>query len=281
MATITTNSRSLGFERTNRRTHKAGMPFILQVFTMAWRAIRITLRSPAEFLPGIFISIFFLLIYQDTLGNASGFLPGLAGKSYLGFILPLSVISTALSGASLAGQSIVRDIDNGYFDKLSLTPVSRAALVLGPMIAGALLLAAQATLVVILGVIMGLRPETGIGGIITLLGYALLTGLAFSGFTVGVALITGSPGATAGTSFLFFPLSFLTATFVPLDLLSGWIQTAATFNPITYILEAMRYLMLQGWDVEIMTRGLLSCLLMAGITYSFALYGLRVRSRRK
>lgn len=280
MTTITSNSGSISFGRT-RTARKAGMPFILQVLMMAWRAIRITLRTPAEFLPGIFISVFFLLIYQDTLGNASSFLPGLAGKSYLGFILPLSVISTALSGASLAGQSIVRDIDNGYFDKLSLTPVSRAALVLGPMIAGALLLAFQALIVVLLGVVLGLRPETGVAGIITMLGYALLIGLAFSGFTVGVALLTGSPGATAGSSFLFFPLSFLTATFVPLNLLSGWIQTAATYNPITYVLEAMRFLMLEGWDVEIMVRGLLACFAMAVVTYSFALYGLRVRSRRK
>ncbi len=281
MATIQTTTTGAIKLAGKRTRHTARMPFLWQVSMMAWRAIRITLRTPAEFLPGVFISVFFLFIYQDTLGNASGFLPGLAGKSYLGFILPLSVISTALSGASLAGQSIVRDIDNGYFDKLSLTPVSRSALVLGPMLAGALLLAFQALIVVVLGVILGLRPETGVGGIFTLLGYALLTGLAFSGFTVGIALLTGSPGATAGSSFLFFPLSFLTATFVPLDLLSGWIQTAATYNPITYILEAMRHLMLEGWDIEIMTRGFLSCLLMAAVTYSFALYGMRVRVRRK
>jgi ABC-2 type transport system permease protein len=266
-----------GAERTQTRR----MPLILQISLMTTRALKITLRSPAEFLPGIMISIFFLLIYQDTLGNASGFLPGLAGKSYLGFILPLSVVSAALSGASIAGQSIVRDIDNGYFDKLSLTPISRTALVLGPMLAGAVLLALQAAVVVAVGFVMGLRPETGILGVVALIGYALLVGMAFSGLTVGVALMTGSPGATAGSSFLFFPLSFLTATFVPLQLLSGWIQTAATYNPITYVLEVMRYLMLDGWSGELMLRALGSCAVMALITYSFALYGLRVRSRRK
>ncbi|MCU0513305.1 MAG: ABC transporter permease [Anaerolineae bacterium] len=279
MASIT-STRTLSAAGSQRAAIRK-MPYLHQVSMMTWRAVRLTLRNPAEIIPGIIISIFFLVIYQDTLGNASGFLPGLAGRSYLGFILPLSVVSTALSGASLAGQAIVRDIDNGYFDKLSLTPISRSALILGPMIAGALLLVLQTSLVVALGVVMGLRPETGPLGILVMLGYALLIGGAFSGLTVGVALMTGSPGATAGSSFLFFPLSFLTATFVPLNLLSGWIQTAATYNPITYVLEAMRGLMLQGWDAEQLIRGVLSCAVMAAITYSFAFYGLRVRSRRK
>ena len=92
---------------------------------------------------------------------------------------------------------------------------------------------------------------------------------------------SGNAAATQGASFLFFPLSFLTATFVPVDLLSGWIKTAAIYNPITYILEAMRTLLNTGWDAEIMARGFASILLMAIITYTFAIFSLRARVRRK
>ncbi|NJR12941.1 ABC transporter permease, partial [bacterium] len=80
---------------------------------------------------------------------------------------------------------------------------------------------------------------------------------------------------------LFFPLTFLTATFVPLDLLSGWIKTAATYNPITYVLNAMRALMLDGWDANALMSGLVACAILAAITYSFAILSLRARTRRK
>src|SRR5512140_1393717 len=138
------------------------MPFGLQVTTMTWRYLVTVFRTPAAVVPGLLISVFFLLVYNSTLGQASSFLPGLAGKSYLGFILPLSVVSAALSGAGVAGQAIVRDITSGYFDKLMLTPISRVALLLGSIFAGAIILGLQAALVTSMGVLMGLRPETGL-----------------------------------------------------------------------------------------------------------------------
>jgi len=257
------------------------MPFFQTVLALTWRTLVNNFRVPAAVLPGIIISLFFLIIYEASLGGASNFLPGLAGKSYLGFILPLSVISSALSGASLAGESIVRDIENGYFDKLMLTPVSRAALVLGPMIAGAMLLGLQTLVVIATGLVLGLNPATGVLGLAALVGYALLLGMAFSGFTVGIALFTGSGAATQGASFLFFPLSFLTATFVPLELLNGWIRTAAEWNPITYILGATRSLMLDGWQVEKLIPGLIACAIMGVVLFTFASFGLRSRVKRR
>ncbi len=261
------------------RVRETRMPLWQQITMLAWRSLVVTLRTPAVVIPSLIISVFFLLVYEATLGDAANFF--LSGQSYLGFILPLSIVSAALSGAGTAGQAIVRDIENGYFDKLLLTPVSRGAVLLGPMIAGAIVLVLQTGLVTIVGLFMGLDPATGIVGLLTMLLFALLLGIAFAGFTVGIALRSGNAAATQGASFLFFPLSFLTATFVPVDLLSGWIKTAAVYNPITYILEAMRTLLNTGWDAEIMARGFASILLMAAITYTFAIFSLRARVRRK
>lgn len=255
------------------------MPFLHQVSMLTLRTLKTNLRVPAAVVPGLIISIFFLFIYEATLGGAANFF--LAGQSYLGFILPLSVVSSALSGASIAGESIVRDIERGYFDKLMLTPVSRAALVLGPMIAGALLLGMQTAVVVVIALLMGLNPATGLPGLLMVLGFAVLLGVGFSGFTVGIALRTGSGAATQGAGFLFFPLSFLTATFVPLDLLTGWIKVAATYNPITYILDAMRTLLNSGWDTEIVLRGLSSCLALGLVLFVWAVISLRSRTRRR
>ena len=261
------------------RVRETRMPLWQQITMLAWRSLVVTLRTPAVVIPSLIISVFFLLVYEATLGDAANFF--LSGQSYLGFILPLSIVSAALSGAGTAGQAIVRDIENGYFDKLLLTPVNRGAVLLGPMIAGAIVLVLQTGLVTIVGLLMGLDPATGVVGLLTMLLFALLLGIAFAGFTVGIALRSGNAAATQGASFLFFPLSFLTATFVPVDLLSGWIKTAAIYNPITYILEAMRTLLNTGWDAEIMARGFASILLMAAITYTFAIFSLRARVRRK
>lgn len=261
------------------RGERERMPFLLQVTTMTWRTLLTNLRVPAVILPPLIISGFFLLVYNSTLSGAANFF--LRGQSYLGFILPLSVVSAALSGASVAGTSIVRDIENGYYDKLMLTPISRAALLLGPMIAGAILLAAQTVVVVSMGLLLGLEPVTGLPGLLALIGIALLLGVGFSGFTVGIALRTGSAAATSGGSFIFFPLSFLTATFVPYDLLTGWIKTAAFWNPITYILDAMRALLNTGWDGEVLLRGLGSCAVLGVLLFIWAYTGLRARSKRR
>lgn len=257
------------------------MPFWRQVTTMTWRSLVTNFRTPGVIVPPLIISVFFLFVYEATLGRASGFIPGLGENSYLGFILPLSIISAALSGAGVAGQSIVRDVENGYFDKLMLTPISRAALLLGPMFAGAIILLLQTAAVMAVGLVMGLRPATGLWGILFVLGFAILLGAGFAGFTVGVALRSGNAAATQGASFLFFPASFLTATFVPVELLSGWIQTAAIYNPITYILEAMRAVLNTGWDTGLMLRGLSSCLFLGAIMFAFALLSLRARTQRK
>jgi ABC-2 type transport system permease protein len=259
-------------KKTNR------MPLLGQVIMMTRRNLATLFREPTWILP-IFLGVFFLLIYTGSLSGAASFF--LSGQSYLGFILPLSVISTALSAASSAGQAIIRDIESGYFDKLLLTPISRSALLLGPMNAAAIALVIQICPLVVIALLMGLDPATGVIGLVLLLGYALLIGLGLAGFIVGIALRTSNAGATASASFLVFPLTFLTATFTPVELLTGWIRVAARFNPITYILEATRALLNTGWEGEVMLRGLVVSVSLCAITFAFALFSLRARTKRR
>jgi len=220
------------------------------------------------------------VIYESTLGKAAGFLPGLSGSSYLAFILPLSIVSSALAGSSIAAQNLVRDIESGYFDKLQLTPISRAALLLGPILAGALILGFQASVVIGVGVLLGLESATGVAGLLVVIAMAVLLGTGFAGFTVSAALGSGNAAVTQSASFLFFPLTFLTASFVPLELLDGWLYTAARLNPITYVLEAMRQVLTTGWDTAVIWQGVAACLILAVAMYALAVYALRIRTRR-
>ncbi len=257
---------------------KASLPY--QIALITWRNLVTVFRTPPALIPPIVISVFFLLIYESTLGEAAGFIPSLSGNSYLGFILPLSIVSASLSGSGIAAQNLVRDVESGYFDKLLLTPVSRAALLLGPIFAGAVILGLQASIVVGVAMLMGLEPATGFAGLLAVIGMAILLGTGFAGFTVSAALGSGSAAATQGASFLFFPLTFLTASFVPLDLLSGWLKTAAQLNPITYVLEAMRAILNTGWDSTLIWQGVAACLALGTAMYVLAVFALRVRTRR-
>lgn len=254
------------------------LSFPVQVLMLTRRNLLILVRTPAAVLPPLLISAFFLLVYQSSLSNIA-VLPAFGGQSYLGFILPVSIVSASLSGAGLAGQSLVRDLESGYFTKLLLTPASRGALVLAAIFSGAVMLGLQAVIITLIALLMGLQPATGVAGLGVVLGLAVLLGVGFSGFTVAIALRTGSAAATQGGSFAFFPLTFITSTFVPEDLLSGWIKAAAPFNPITHLLDAMRATLNSGWDQAGLWRGILAACLMGALTYAMALLSLRARTR--
>jgi ABC-2 type transport system permease protein len=246
------------------------------------RYLRTVLRSPASFLPSFIISVFTLLIYKESLGGAASFLPGLTGKNYVAFILPGAILSSALSSSGIAGQAIVRDISTGYFDKLLLTPVRRTVLLLSATLVGAVLLGVQTTLVAIVGVLLGLNPPTGILGIAAVIGIAVLVGNALGGFTVGIALRSGNPAATQGASFLFFPLTLLTAAFTPIELLGPTLRKVAEINPITYVLNSMRTMLLDGWgNTSMILTGVFITLAISILTFGFAFTGLQSRTRRK
>jgi ABC-2 type transport system permease protein len=259
------------------KTKRAGL--LWQIALVMWRNLVTISRTPEALLPPLGISLFFLVIYNSTLGEAAGFIPSI-GDSYLGFILPLSIVSSALGGSGIAAQNLVRDIESGYFDKLLLTPISRTALLLGAILAGALILGVQAGIVVGVALVMGLSAATGLVGLLVVILLAVLLGVGFAGFTVSAALGSGSAAATQGASFVFFPLTFLAPTFVPLEFLGGWLKTAARFNPITYVLEAMRATINVGWDGGALLQGVLACLILAVITYALAVTALRARTRR-
>jgi ABC-2 type transport system permease protein len=264
---------------TIKQDRKNTLSLPVNVFLLVVRSLTTIIRTPEALLPPLAISIFFLVIYQSTLGKASSFIPGIGG-SYLGFILPLSIVSGSLSGSGIAAQNLVRDIERGYFDKLLLTPVRRAALLLAPIMAGAVILGIQSAIVVAVGLMLGLKPATGLPGLLVVIGLGILLGIGFAGFTVSAALGSGSAAATQGASFLFFPLTFLAPTFVPLSLLSGWLAVAAKLNPITYVMEAMRSLLNTGWDARAIGISILACLILATATYALAAFALTVRTRR-
>lgn len=225
------------------------MARVIDILVLVVRSLRNSLRVPAALIPNVAISVFFLFVFTAGLSSLEN-LPGFEG-SYLAFIIPVSIVSASVGGAGEAGQSLIRDLESGYFTKLLLTPTSRLALVWGPMVAGAMLLTGQVVLILALGLVMGLESATGVPGLVLVLVYAFLWGMAFAGYAVFIALKTKNGAAAQAATFAFFPLVFLSTTFVPIEYIEAtWLRWAATVNPTTYIYAAMRSLLINGWEAR-------------------------------
>ena len=173
------------------------------------------------------------------------------------------------------------DIQGGYLDRLLLTPVSRTTLLLGLMVADFMLVCALTIPVVIIGLVIGVHFATGIGGILVFILLAGIWGLAFTGFPYAIALKTGNPTAVNNAFLLFFPFAFLTSAYLPQESLTGWLSTAADYNPTTYLLKGMRSLILEGWDATSLLQAIGAVGFVGGVSFSLAFLALRGRVRHK
>ncbi len=249
--------------------------YLRDLRSMAGRALRQLPREPLAVLPAIFIPAFF---YTVNLGALENLARGSAGFSYKAFLLPMA-IAFAVTGMSRA-QMLVSDVVDGYFDRLVLTPVRRSALLLGLMVADVVIIVLLCLPVLAIGFGVGIRFSTGPAGILVFLAVSALWGLAFTGFPYAVALWTGSPAAVGASYVVFFPLFFLSDAVVPKQLATGWFSTIATYNPITYLLGALRSLISGGWQTGPLLEGLAALGGLLAVSLSLALLALRSRTNR-
>ncbi len=221
------------------------------------RAIRESLRTPDSLIPTMFIPLFFLVVNVGQTARIfpSGDTPFLAGQNYAAFQLPSSLLLSASFGS--AALYLVEEIEGGYFDKLRATPISRMAIVAGRLYAELVKTVGIAAVMVLIALPFGIRIESGIPGFLVLLVLVALWAVVFSGFMQLIAIKTRSAAATQGASMVFFPLLFLTPNFVPRQLLTRPMEIAATINPVTYIMEAVRSLILDGFDWSVLGLGFL------------------------
>ncbi len=245
--------------------------------SVALRALRLTMREPEAVLPALIIPLFFFVV---NVGALQQFVEASAppGFSYKAFQLPLAII-TAVTGVSRA-SSLVVDIQDGYFDRLLLTPIRRISLLLGLMVADFVLVVVLTIPVLILGFVLGVRFETGPLGVLVFILLSGFWGLVFTGFPYAIALKTGNPAAVNSSFLLFFPFVFLTTAFLPKEALTGWLAAIATVNPVTYMLAALRSLILVGWDWTAIGQSVVAIAVMGAVSMPLAFAALRGRLKR-
>ena len=226
------------------------------------RALREALRAPEALFPVFFIPLFFLVV---NTGQAAKIFPSaktafLHGQGYGAFQLPTTLLLAGSFGS--AAFFLVEEIEGGYFDKLRATPVARTAIVLGRLIAEAAKGLFVGAVIIALAIVFGVSVASGVLGFVLIVVLTALWGVVYAGFMQLLAMKTRSAAATQSGSLVFFPLLFLTPNFVPRHMLTHPMEVAATINPVTYLMEALRSLILEDlvWSTILKGFGVIAVL---------------------
>ena len=245
-----------------------------ETYHLGVRTTRRFIRVPANVISILFFPVFQLLVFSQLYEDIVQ-LPGFAGDvSYLAYLAPGQIVSTAFFAVAWAGFGLLMEIRSGYTDKLRASPIHRWSILASEMVPLFFQAAGMSAILLVICVVLGTPIATGIPGALFILALAGLFGLAISGASFIPALVTKSEQATSTFSLLLFPLVFASTAFVPVAMMPEWLQVLNTVNPITYVIEAIRALMITGYDWEAIGRALLSIgivgvILQAGTLWAF------------
>jgi ABC-2 type transport system permease protein len=254
--------------------------FSAQVLALVRRSVVRTIRQPANV---VFPLVFPLLLLAVNAGglDAATRLPGFPTDSFVAFALAIPFIQGALFATMNAGTDLARDIQTGFLNRLALTPVRGVALLAGQLGGIVTLGVVQAVVYLSVGLAVGVRLASGPGGAAVLLVFAILISVGFGALGAFAALRTGSGEAVQSLFPAFFVFLFLSSMNLPRNLIeTDWFRAVATANPVSYLIECVRSLIITGWDEEALALGFGIGLAIAVIALVLASVALRTRLAR-
>ena len=255
-------------------------PFAGQVYQLARRSVVRTARQPANVVAPLLFPMLLLAVNSGGL-KAETRLPGFPTDSFVAFALAIPFIQGALFAATTAGAELATDIETGFLNRLSLTPM-RGIVVLAGQLGGVVTLGfVQALVYLSVGLAVGVHVESGVLGALVLLLFAVLVALAFGALGAFAALRTGSGEAVQGLFPAFFVFLFLSSMNMPRNLIeTTWFRDLATVNPVSYLIECVRSLIITGWDGQALALGFGIAGAIAVVALALATWALRVRMAR-
>jgi ABC-2 type transport system permease protein len=254
--------------------------FVDQVFQLGRRSVVRTVRQPANVVGPLVFPMLLLAVNSGGLKAATN-LPGFPTNSFFAFALAVPFIQGALFATMNTGTDLARDIQTGFLSRLSLTPMRGVALLAGQLGGVAVLTIAQVTVYLAVGFAVGVRLESGLAGVVVIFVFATLVGLGFGALGAFSALRTGSGEAVQSLFPVFFVFLFISSMNIPRNLIEAtWFRDLATANPVSYLLECVRSLIITGWDAEALALGFGIAASIALVAMAAASWALRVRMAR-
>ena len=212
----------------------------VSVALVLWRrSLNEVLRVRGALLPATIAPVVFLLGMSGQFGRLTG-LDGFPTESYMSWIVPLSCLQGAGFAGAATGSNLARDIEQGWFDRLLVAPVPRPVLLLGPILGGITRSLVPATVVLLVGLLIGAELPGGVLGLLALyvacVGFCAVAGLW--GIFMALTFRTQQAGPLMQQG--VFLGVFLSTAYTPEVLLRGWLAGVAPYNPVTYVLEMAR-----------------------------------------
>lgn len=253
---------------------------LTEIGFVARRSVRRTLRQPALIVPTIVFPLVLMAVNTGGL-DAAAQIPGFPSDSYLDFAIVVTFVQGALFAAVTAGTELATDIESGFLNRLALTPLRRVAILVGQLAGATTLALISALTYLAVGLAAGVEIASGPLGAVVLIAYALFSALAFAGLGAILGARTGSAQAVQGVFPLMFVFFFLSSMNLPRELIEiDWFRTVATWNPVSYLIEGMRSLVITGWDPIALWRGVAVGTAMLVVSFWLASRALATRMER-
>jgi ABC-2 type transport system permease protein len=251
-----------------------------QTLAVARRAVVRTSRQRALLIFPMVFPLILFAINGSSLSSATK-IPGFPTDNYRDFLIAMPFVQGAMFVSISAGVDLAKDIQTGFLSRLALTPLRGEALLVGSL-GGALVLGTlQAVVYLLVGLATGVTFITGVGGVLVLLVLSILIAFAFASLGALLALRLGTGEAVQGIFPLLFVTLFLSSSSLPRDLIATeWFRVIATYNPVSYLLEGLRSLVITGWDAQALELGFGFALAILLLALAFSQRAMRSRLAR-
>jgi oleandomycin transport system permease protein len=254
--------------------HVTPIQGLKQTLTLAWRTLIQIRHNPWELGDFSFQPILFVLLFTYVFGGAIADSP----QEYLQFALPGIIVMNMFFVTMYVGQGLNTDLTKGMFDRLRALPIARWAPLAGRILADMVKQAWSIVLLLAVGFILGFRLGTNLWGLLGAFVLIMVVALAFSWIPVLVGVLAKDPEKVQLFGFtLYFPITFLSNVFVPLETMPGWLQAIVKVNPVSIVSDAARGLMLGGPVAQPVFYSLLWCVAVVAIFAPISVRALRRR----
>jgi ABC-2 type transport system permease protein len=246
----------------------------VQVFAMAWRALKKMRRKPEQFFDVLIQPLLFTAMFAFIFGGAiSG-----SVSDYLPVLIPGILAQTALTVCMATGVQLREDMDKGVFDRFKSLPMARIAPLAGPMIADLIRYGIASVLTLVTGLLIGYRPGGGVLGCVAGIALTVAAGWSLAWIFTWLGTMARSAQSVQGISMMImFPLTFLSNAFVPAETLPGWLQAFVKINPVSHVVSAVRDLFNDGAVTAEVGWAVVGCVVVVAI---FAPLAVRSYSRK-
>jgi len=251
-----------------------------QVWAVARRSAVATYRQRALLIFPMLFPLILFAINGSALSRATE-IPGFPTHSYRAFLLAMPFIQGAMFVSISTGTSLARDIETGFLNRLALTPLRSEAMLVGQLGGAFVLGCVQAVVYLLVGFATGVDIASGVGGVFVLLALSLVISFAFASLGGLLALRFGSGEAVQGIFPLLFVTLFLSSSTLPRNLIkTTWFRDIATYNPVSYLLEGLRSLIIHGWNAQALELAFGFALALAVITLALSSAAMKSRLAR-